>query len=274
MNDHPLYARIVALALGAILAASAAAEAQTSQGPASGTSASAGSSVNTASFGAFPFRIPILRPRAPKHTVLLAADPPFLPPGLGPVGSNEQDDLGRLLGPLPIALRVPSSTTDFQGLTFTGFIPPDPTLAAGPNHLMPVVNSDFAIFDKTGNNLQQIDASTWYNGVLPGNSAFDPKIIYDHFANRWVMVWLSSDFATQSFILISVSDDSDPNGAWCNCARSGGEDQGPLPARLVTKAALILDRSVRILKTHAVDLNEAAERNGGELPHRFADLKA
>ena len=52
--------------------------------------------------------------------------------------------------------------------------------------------------------------------------AFDPKVIYDHFAGRWVMVYLAVNTSIQqSWILVSVSDDSDPTGAWCNWALRG-----------------------------------------------------
>jgi hypothetical protein len=107
----------------------------------------------------------------------------------------------------------------------TSFVPPDPIIAAGPNHLMPVVNGDFAIFDKSGTNLQQIHAADWFSSVSAGGVPFDPKVIYDHFADRWVMVWLSLDVdAAASHILVSVSDDADPNGTWCNWALPGRQN--------------------------------------------------
>ncbi len=193
------------------------AEAQpTSQGPAQGTSG-AGVQQNTGSFATFPGTVRLMGRKAPKHAIPLYPDPPNLRPAAAPLGSNEQDDLTRLLQ-APGQVSAPGLISNFQGPGFTGFIPPDPIVAVGPNHIMPLVNSDFHIYDKTGTLLQTIDAEVWYNGLVANNGAFDPKIIYDHFADRWVMVWLSSDFSTFSWILVSVSDDADPNGAWCNWA--------------------------------------------------------
>ena len=37
---------------------------------------------------------------------------------------------------------------NFSGPEFTGFVPPDPTLAAGPEHLVAMVNTTVSIFDK------------------------------------------------------------------------------------------------------------------------------
>lgn len=109
-------------------------------------------------------------------------------------------------------------------------------MAAGPNHLMTAVNSEFAIFSKSGTKLKQISATAWFQNVLPGigsgslGGSFDPQVLYDHYANRWIMVWLATDRSTQSWFLISASDDSDPTGAWCNFAlrgnRNGPTDSG------------------------------------------------
>lgn len=105
----------------------------------------------------------------------------------------------------------------FDGLDETNSIPPDPHIAAGPDHLVATVNSDFGIYDKEGNLLKRIDADSWYRPLLSSVGAFDPKVIYDQFEERFVMVWLSqSDADREAYFLISVSDDSDPLGEWYN----------------------------------------------------------
>ena len=107
--------------------------------------------------------------------------------------------------------------SNFYGIPQTNSIPPDPYIAAGPNHLVQVVNSRFRITDKEGNALKTISANNWYRGLLPGVSAFDPKVSYDHFSGRWVMVWLHVDDGTsESYFLVSVSDDDNPLGVWRN----------------------------------------------------------
>jgi hypothetical protein len=105
----------------------------------------------------------------------------------------------------------------FNGINQTNSIPPDPHIAAGPNHIVATVNSRFAIWDKEGNLIKNIDADQWYNSVHPGVGAFDPKILYDHHDERWIMVWLDqNDNNSTGYFLISVSDDSDPTGTWYN----------------------------------------------------------
>ncbi len=109
----------------------------------------------------------------------------------------------------------------FQGNTMTNSIPPDPYIAVGPQHIMTTVNSNFAIWDKSGNLIKQINADSWYATLIPGVGSFDPKILYDHFAKRWIMVWLDQDNTAQrGFYIVSVSDDSIPTGVWYNWAIS------------------------------------------------------
>jgi hypothetical protein len=211
-------AAVVSMSLWAGLTAGPA-QAQLFQGPAQGTS-SPGSLQSTGSFPLVPPAAPVEDWRAPKHHIDLLPDPGTQPAPLGPLGSNEQDDLSRFLFRAPDE-RAPGLVSDFAGISQTSFIPPDPIMAAGPNHLMGLVNTSFAIFSKTGTNLQQISARSWFANVSPGNNAFDPKVFYDHFADRWVMVWIAGNFSTYSEILISVSDDSDPTGSWCNFVMRG-----------------------------------------------------
>lgn len=121
---------------------------------------------------------------------------------------TQQDTLG-----YPILLK------NFEGFNHKNSIPPDPYLAVGPNHIIGIVNSEFGIWDKNGNSLKLIDANQWYRSLLSGVSAFDPKVSYDHFANRWIMVWLHVDDKTQeAYFLLSVSDDDNPLGEWSNWA--------------------------------------------------------
>lgn len=103
----------------------------------------------------------------------------------------------------------------FNGIPQTNSIPPDPTIAVGPNHVVACVNSRFSIWNKEGVLLKSIDADAWCTPVLPSPGAFDPQIIYDHYEGRWFMLWDNQNDATQTaYFLIFVSDDDDPTGDW------------------------------------------------------------
>ena len=105
----------------------------------------------------------------------------------------------------------------FQGYTATNAIPPDPSMAVGPNHIVATVNgfpSFFRIFDKQGNVLKTIGVAGWFAPVSPDESG-DGQVIYDHFAQRWVLSFMQVNTTNQTGAnLIAYSDDSDPTGDW------------------------------------------------------------
>ncbi len=105
--------------------------------------------------------------------------------------------------------------TSFNGIDETNSIPPDPYVAVGANHIVQTVNTLFRISDKDGKNATTIAGDDFFRSVYPQVSVFDPKISYDQFSNRWIMVWLhQDDDAAEGEFLLSVSDDDDPNGIW------------------------------------------------------------
>lgn len=191
---------------------------QTYQGPAQG-SVPSGVTVSATSF---PKHSPINEPRerAIKHKDTFIEEPIFINTTV-PIpkpesvyfedkalaGNETQDTIQNLL------------LKSIQGLSQTNSIPPDPHIAVGTNHVMATVNSNFAIWDKEGNLLKTINADLWYASTLSGVGAFDCKILFDHFDNRWIMVWLDQkDNPARGYYLLSVSANENPLGTWYNWA--------------------------------------------------------
>lgn len=114
----------------------------------------------------------------------------------------------------------PVLVKSFQGFNDPGnYIPPDQYIAAGPTHIMAVDNNRFRIFSKEGRLIKNIVIDYWFANTVSSVSPFDPKVSYDHYAKRWIMVWLNVNETTQkSYFLLSVSDDSIPAGTWYNWA--------------------------------------------------------
>ncbi len=137
-------------------------------------------------------------------------------PPSAPLGSNVFIDAGVDKGARSEAF-PPKIMIDFEGPAETNSIPPDPTLAVGPNHIIAMVNTEFIFYDKQGNQLFKRTADTWFQNVLPYSGLFDPIVVYDNIDNRWIMCWdLQSDDNQNGFWLLSISDDDDPMGNWCN----------------------------------------------------------
>ena len=101
------------------------------------------------------------------------------------------------------------------------FIPPDPHNAAGLTHVVNIVNVGIEWRPKANpqdtpeyqNSLQAFFAGT--PGTL-GTSTFDPKVIYDQYSDRFIVITLErvTSPALASRILVAVSKTSDPNAGW------------------------------------------------------------
>ena len=85
--------------------------------------------------------------------------------------------------------------------------PTDPTGAVGPDHFINAWNSSFRIWDKDGNPL--IPPAS-LGTIFPGQTLGDPIVMYDPFANRFLV----TEFYSNGF-LVAVSQGPDPvNSGW------------------------------------------------------------
>jgi hypothetical protein len=113
---------------------------------------------------------------------------------------------------------APRSASHFGGIGATGWIPPDCTMAVGPKHVVVSVNSSIAIYNKAGGAaLLQRTLTAWFANVIQGATIFDPKLLFDQHAARWVLLAaaVSSDPQVSAYLL-SVSATADPRGPWRN----------------------------------------------------------
>lgn len=108
---------------------------------------------------------------------------------------------------------APPLETNFSGFFASNLAPPDPCMAVGPNHIVLSVNTRFAIYDKNGVIQFSTSYSTFFSSVNSLPSVFDPKVVYDHLAGRWIVMILALGTSASSY-LIAVSDDADPRGTW------------------------------------------------------------
>ncbi|HKA54686.1 MAG TPA: hypothetical protein VKJ47_13590, partial [Candidatus Binatia bacterium] len=116
----------------------------------------------------------------------------------------------------PVA--APSGAANFAGIAATGWIPPDCTMAAGPQHVLLSVNSSVAIYGKAGGApLLQRTLTQWFSNVAQGMTIFDPKALYDQHAGRWVLLAVAvQNSPRNSLHLLSVSSSANPLGTWRN----------------------------------------------------------
>jgi hypothetical protein len=112
---------------------------------------------------------------------------------------------------------APAAIASFDGIPQTSWQPPDCTIAAGRSDILLAVNADLAGYTKTGVlRFRWPNMSTLFQNVLPtGASIFDPRLGYDHYAQRWIIV-AGARRATPagSWVMVGVSQGQDPAGAY------------------------------------------------------------
>ncbi|MCY2986275.1 MAG: M36 family metallopeptidase, partial [Planctomycetota bacterium] len=102
----------------------------------------------------------------------------------------------------------------FPGPGATGFIPPDPSAAAGPEQIVTFVNCDIAIYDKsTGAQLFQDTSTNFFSSVGSTADIFDPWVLFDTASQRFYLIGIDIASDTQSNVFLAVSTDATPTGA-------------------------------------------------------------
>ncbi len=126
----------------------------------------------------------------------------------------------------PLARRAPGTDLnltsgndfDFLAVTYTGWTPPDPHMAAGPNQVVVIVNGEIAFFDDDGTNTfrDEIEDSYGFGGAQGATGfVFDPEVIYDPHSGRFMAMACERGSDTgRGYYLLAISDDSNPNGTW------------------------------------------------------------
>ena len=141
---------------------------------------------------------------------------PSKTPAKGPDELLARSQAGRLLNAVTAPLLPPTIGVNIPGIPATGVLPPDTVGAVGTNHYIQMVNSAFAIFDKTGRLLagpSQINSLwTGFGGPCEDDNDGDPVVRFDHLADRWLV----SQFAiSRNMQCVAISKTADPvTGGW------------------------------------------------------------
>lgn len=120
-------------------------------------------------------------------------------------------------GPLTVA-------TNYEGITKTSspeaHIPPDVQVAAGPNHVVEMVNKVGAIWTKQGTLVTMFTLQDFYDTVV--NDLADPRVYFDYQSGRWFATMFEIDHVNHDnsqpeankTVYVAVSLTSDPTGSW------------------------------------------------------------
>jgi hypothetical protein len=88
-------------------------------------------------------------------------------------------------------------------------VPPDVQVAAGPAHIVEMVNLEGEIFNKAGVSNKTFTLSSFFSSG--SDSISDPKIQFDALSGRWFSSLL--DISTNN-VMVAISSTNDPTGNW------------------------------------------------------------
>lgn len=135
----------------------------------------------------------------------------------------------------PTVSSYPNVAPSFDGIYDTAGTPPDTTGAIGPDRYIETVNTDYAIFDRTGNLLDTgtLDALTGIPTGLFGYALSDPQMMWDAKTQRFYYsaVYYDSLFLSDNGIAIGWSKTATPSSAsdFCQYALSFGSELPDYP---------------------------------------------
>jgi len=129
--------------------------------------------------------------------------------------SREADARSPRISSLPAS---PAPADTFVSSASPGdIIPPDTHGAVDSQYCVTAVNTDVRIQTRGGATLYDINLDGFWASVLPsGTETFDPRVFYDQYNKRWIMVTdaVNGTTMTQSTVLVAVTASNDPTGVW------------------------------------------------------------
>jgi hypothetical protein len=107
--------------------------------------------------------------------------------------------------------------TKFQGdpSFAVSTVPPDPTMAAGPNDVVVVTNQHVVVFEKDGTQVSSVTLKGFFSSIrLPSKPVYDPIALYDPYIDRFWISAQNNDHVTNGLALVALSDTSSASGSW------------------------------------------------------------
>lgn len=111
-------------------------------------------------------------------------------------------------------LTSPKPTATYAGSLDNGWIPPDVNGVVGSNHLLTTLNGTVHIQNKnTGSLVSTVSLNSFFSGLYE-SYVFDPRVLYDTEANRYIIIGCTDAWSSSSSLVIAISQTDDPSGLW------------------------------------------------------------
>jgi len=130
-----------------------------------------------------------------------------------PNANSKDGSLQKNLTNAPANINAPVLTFDgVTGAEGGGYTPPDENMAAGPNHVVQMINVRHSVYNHNG---VRLSGPTLMSSLtaLADNSG-DPVVLYDQMADRWVLMQFAALASANARLVFCVSQTADPSGAY------------------------------------------------------------
>ena len=116
---------------------------------------------------------------------------------------------------------APTIINKFEGITLTNGTPNDDDIAiSNEGKVIMANNGSIGYYDTSGNLLEEISLDAFSEGLelVPGvkldNRLYDPRVLYDVEADRFILTYLSGNLDSTSAIILAFSKTNDPADDW------------------------------------------------------------
>ncbi|MFH0865256.1 MAG: T9SS type A sorting domain-containing protein [Bacteroidota bacterium] len=115
-----------------------------------------------------------------------------------------------------LTIDTPIVISGFEGNPFYNSVPNDNTLAiSNGGMLMSAINTSIYFFDTNNDTLlKTISLSAFSDTLGLVTDQYDPKLLYDPNADKFIIVYLAGFLDSTSNIIVGFSQNSDPLGSW------------------------------------------------------------
>lgn len=172
---------------------------------------------------------------------------------------------GTTFGAQPITVTEAAANIGWSGLKIEDnvnpkYLPPDPAIAAGPNHIIEMANNVMRLWDKNGGAVTNVvhlqDFFGTGNVFQGGDFITDPKILFDASSGHWFASILDAGKITnvQNFdhsckvkgcsVIVAVSANDNPTGQWTIYTFPSGVDLWDQPIIATSDDKLVISVNV------------------------------
>jgi len=113
------------------------------------------------------------------------------------------------------SLNAPYELRNFEGNSYDGGVPDDNSLAVSDSgKILSARNSSLNVYDSTGKLIKNVSLDAFSSSLGIHEGKYDPKVLYDEDADRFIAVFLSGQADSNSHAIIGFSQTNDPAGTW------------------------------------------------------------